>query len=116
MSPVVQIGKAGVTDRVIKQVQQALADHELIKIKVGAECPLGRHEVAGRLDGEPGIDIVQIVGRVLLLYKRHPQTPRYEGNRARAAKPGATPARRGSDGPSRSGKAAGKRPARAARR
>jgi RNA-binding protein len=115
MSPVVQIGKAGVTAGVIKQVQQALADHELIKVKVGAECPLGRHEVADRLDGEPGIDIVQIIGRVLLLYKRHPQTPRYEGTRAPAAKPGATAAGPRGPGPSRSGKAPGRRPARAAR-
>jgi RNA-binding protein len=116
MSAVVQIGKAGVTAGVIKQVQQALADHELIKVKVGAECPLDRHAVADRLDGEPGIDIAQVVGRVLLLYKRHPQTPRYEGQQARAAKPAATPAGPPGAGPSRSGRAPGRRPARAAQR
>jgi RNA-binding protein len=68
--------------------------------------------------------VVQIVGRVLLLYKRHPQTPRYEGKRARAGKPGAKPgekpgekpASRRGGAPSRSGRAPGKRPARAARR
>jgi hypothetical protein len=32
---------------------------------------------------------VQMVGRVLLLYKRHPQKPRYEGKRAKVDKPGA---------------------------
>ena len=87
MSPIVQVGKAGVTDAVIKQVNQALADHELIKVKVGGECPLDRHQVADRLDDEPGIDVVQIVGRVLLLYKRHPHKPRYEGKRAAARAP-----------------------------
>ncbi|HEY6476541.1 MAG TPA: YhbY family RNA-binding protein [Polyangia bacterium] len=124
MSAIVQIGKSGVTDGVIKQVEQALADHELIKVKIGGECPVDRHEVAARLDREPGVDIVQMVGRVLLLYKRHPQTPRYEGKRARAAKPGAEPpakpraasASRRGGAPSRSGKAPGRRPARAARR
>jgi RNA-binding protein len=85
MSPIVQVGKAGVTDALLNQVNQALADHELIKVKVGGECPLDRHEVADRLDGEPGVDVVQIVGRVLLLYKRHPQKPRYEGKRSAAA-------------------------------
>jgi RNA-binding protein len=90
MSPIVQVGKAGVTDALVKQVNQALADHELIKVKIGAECPADRHEVADRLDREPGVDIVQIVGRVLLVYKRHPQAPRYEGKRAQAA--GKTPA------------------------
>jgi RNA-binding protein len=94
MSPIVQVGKAGVTEGLIKQVNQALADHELIKVKVGGECPQDRHEVGDLLDQEPGVDLVQIVGRVLLLYKRHPQKPRYEGKRAKstaksADKPGA---------------------------
>jgi RNA-binding protein len=86
MSAIVQVGKSGVTDGLVKQVHQALADHELIKVKIGGECPVDRFDVAARLDREPGIDIVQIVGRVLLIYKRHPQTPRYEGKRARAGK------------------------------
>jgi RNA-binding protein len=85
MSPIVQVGKAGVTAGLVKQVNQALADHELIKVKVLGECPLDRHEVGERLDLEPGVDLVQIVGRVLLLYKRHPQKPRYEGKRAEKA-------------------------------
>jgi RNA-binding protein len=84
MSPIVQVGKAGVTDAIIKQVTQALADHELIKVKVGGECPQDRFEVADLLDGEPGVDVVQLVGRVILIYKRHPHEPRYEGKRAQA--------------------------------
>lgn len=94
MSPVVQVGKAGVTDGIIKQVNQALADHELIKVKIGGECPDDRHAVADRLDAEPGVDLVQMVGRVLLLYKRHPRTPRYEGKRAHPAEADSTKARR----------------------
>ena len=86
MFPLVQVGKAGVTDAVVKQVNQALADHELIKVKVGGECPEDRFEVADRLDTEPGVDVVQIVGRIILLYKRHPQKPRYEGKRAQEIK------------------------------
>jgi RNA-binding protein len=82
MSAVVQIGKAGLTGGVLKQVEQALADHELIKVKIARECPLDRFEVAARLEDEPGVAIVQMVGRMLLLYKRHPHTPRYEGKRA----------------------------------
>jgi RNA-binding protein len=85
MSAIVQIGKSGVTDAVVKQVEQALSDHELMKVKIGGECPQDRHEVAERLGAEPGVNLVQMVGRVLLLYKRHPQKPRYEGKRARAA-------------------------------
>jgi RNA-binding protein len=84
LSAVVQIGKAGVTGALLKQTHQALADHELIKVKVGAESPVDRFAVAERLAGEPGVNVVQIVGRVIVLYKRHPHTPRYEGKRAAA--------------------------------
>jgi RNA-binding protein len=82
LTAVVQVGKAGVTDALAKQVQQALADHELIKIKIGGESPQDRFAVADRLADEPGVNIVQILGRVILAYKRHPRTPRYEGKRA----------------------------------
>jgi RNA-binding protein len=82
LSPLVQVGKAGVTDGLVKQVSQALFDHELIKIKIAGESPSDRFAVAERLAAEPGISIVQILGRVILAYKRHPKTPRFEGKRA----------------------------------
>jgi RNA-binding protein len=92
LEPVVQIGKEGATDAVRKQVQQALYDHELIKVRIGTECPQDRFAVADVLAGDPGVNVVQILGRVLLLYKRHPERPRYEGARAAArAAGGATP-------------------------
>ena len=83
LSSLVQIGKAGVTDAVVRQVQQALADHELIKVKIGGESPDDRFAVADRLAAEPGVNVVQVLGRVILLYKRHPHAPRYEGARAK---------------------------------
>ena len=83
LSPTVQVGKSGVTGGLIRQVQQALADHELIKIKIGGESPTDRYAVAERLAAEPGVSIVQVLGRVILAYKRHPSTPRYEGKRAK---------------------------------
>ena len=89
---VVQVGHQGVTPAVVAATEQALFDHELIKVKIGSECPVDRHEVADRLDEEPGVDLVQMVGRVLLLYKRHPHTPRYEGKRSDAAKAAAAAA------------------------
>jgi RNA-binding protein YhbY len=35
--------------------------------------------VAERLAEEPGVNVVQILGRTILLYKRHPQKPRFDG-------------------------------------
>ncbi len=85
LDPVVQIGKQGASDAVKKQVGQALLDHELIKIKLGSECPESRFELAEVLAAQPGVGVVQILGRTLLLYKRHPKKPKYE--KAAASEP-----------------------------
>src|SRR5215203_5534599 len=79
LAPIVQIGKEGVTPALLRQVTVALFDHELIKVKIGSECPQDRFEVAERLSGEPGVNVVQILGRVVILYKRHPDKPTFEG-------------------------------------
>src|SRR5687768_6970432 len=78
LSPVVQVGKEGATPALLRQVTAALFDHELIKVKIGSECPEDRFEVAEKLAGEPGVNVVQILGRVVVLYKRHPEKPTFE--------------------------------------
>ena len=45
---VVQVGKGGIDDGVIAAVDQALTDHELIKLKVGDNANLDRHDAATR--------------------------------------------------------------------
>lgn len=82
LSPIVQVGKAGVTAAVVKQVEQALADHELVKLRVDADSPDDRFAAADQLAAQPGVNVVQILGRAILIYKRHPHQPRYEGRAA----------------------------------
>jgi RNA-binding protein len=86
LKPVVQVGKGGVTPGVLAQVAQALFDHELVKVRIGTECPVDRFAVADELAAQPGTQVVQILGRTVLAYKRHPEKPRFEGKAARAAK------------------------------
>lgn len=85
LSALVRVGKEGVTPAVTKQLTQVLFDHELVKVKLEAECPADRFTVAERLGEEPGVNVVQILGKTILLYKRHPREPRFEGEKARAA-------------------------------
>jgi RNA-binding protein len=82
MTAIVHLGKESVTPGVERHLVKALFDHELVKVKLAAECPLDRFTVAERLSAMPGVKIVQILGRTILLYKRHPQEPRFEGKRA----------------------------------
>lgn len=78
LDPVVQIGKEGITDAVIAAIKSALTAHELIKIKVGSECPVDRKEAGPELAEKTGSTLAQILGRTLLLYKRHPSKPKIE--------------------------------------
>jgi len=82
LDAIVRIGKAGVTPAITAHLTKALFDHELVKVKLEAECPDDRFTVADQLGEQPGVNVVQILGRTLLLYKRHPQEPRFEGPRA----------------------------------
>lgn len=76
LSPVVQVGKEGVSHAVRRQVDRALDDHELIKVRVGEASPDDRHMVAQALTESLGAHLAGMVGRVVILYRRHPEKPR----------------------------------------
>lgn len=73
LSPIVSIGKEGVTDGLVAATRAALLAHELIKVKVQAEAPVDRKEVAAELAGLTESAVAQVLGRTFLLYKRHPK-------------------------------------------
>jgi RNA-binding protein len=76
LKPVVQIGQRGVTEAVALQVDTALGNHELIKVRLGAESPLDRNEAATLLIPQTGCEVAGMIGRVLILYRPHPDRPR----------------------------------------
>lgn len=76
LSPIVQIGKDGVTPEVAAAVDRALFDHELIKVKVLETSPLDRRESAEALvDALPRAFVAGELGRIIILYRRHPEQP-----------------------------------------
>ncbi len=80
LSPVVQVGKDGVSDAVLGQLDAQLTAHELVKVKIGTESPEDRFEAAERLGEAAGAQIAQILGRTVLVYRKHPEKPRFEPN------------------------------------
>lgn len=77
LSPVVQIGHEGPTDSVIAQIDAALAAHELIKVKLGAEA-IESDGVADKLATRTRSEVAQIIGHVVVLYRRRPKGPKVE--------------------------------------
>lgn len=78
LEPIVQIGKQGLTDSVIAAVDEALARHELVKVRVGTECPEDRRDLAARLAPAVKGEVAQVLGRTLLVYRRHPKEPKIQ--------------------------------------
>ncbi|MEM9189556.1 MAG: ribosome assembly RNA-binding protein YhbY [Myxococcota bacterium] len=75
LQPVVLVGHKGVTGDLLKAVDRALLDHELIKIKLLESCPIDRKEVGSSLAGPLSAHDVGVVGRVQILYRAHPKDP-----------------------------------------
>lgn len=73
LDPVVQIGKHGITEALVAQLAEAIAHHELIKVKLLPECPVDRNDAGGELAKALGAELAQTLGRTLLLFKRNPQ-------------------------------------------
>jgi RNA-binding protein len=78
LDPVVQLGKQGLTDNVVAAVDSALEQHELVKVRVGTECPDERHDVATALAPRTKSETAQVLGRTVLLYRRHPKEPKIQ--------------------------------------
>lgn len=81
LAPVVQVGAAGVSEAVLRVVGEALARHELIKIKLPKlEDAEAREAMAEAITTASQAARVQLLGRVLVLYtpraKDLPDKPR----------------------------------------
>lgn len=64
-----QVGKSGVTENTVKQVNDALEARELIKLRTLETCPTSSRETADELAEKTGADVVQVIGSRFVLYK-----------------------------------------------
>lgn len=76
LRPVVQIGHAGITGALVEATEDALAAHELVKVKVLEAAPLDRRRAAVDLAAETRSEVAQVLGRTFLLFRRNPESPK----------------------------------------
>lgn len=72
LSPVIQVGKNGITPALLIQIQRYLKKHKLVKIKLlrSSMEEAGRSDVISRLARQTGAELVHHVGNVVVLYQR----------------------------------------------
>ncbi|WP_245926348.1 ribosome assembly RNA-binding protein YhbY [Sulfoacidibacillus thermotolerans] len=70
LQPILQIGKSGVTEQVVDQIGLALEARELIKISVLKNSAVTIEEAAQLIQSMTKAEIVQTIGRTLIVYRR----------------------------------------------
>jgi RNA-binding protein len=74
LKPVVQIGVHGLNDGVVRAVDEALNTHELIKVRISGEG--GKPDAVGaELCAAARAHLAQVIGRMLVLYRRRKNKP-----------------------------------------
>lgn len=75
IQPVIQIGKSGIDDSVLKQVEDAVNVREIVKINVLENSPLSSKEACNIICDKLQADPVQVIGRKFTIYKRNNKKP-----------------------------------------
>ncbi len=70
------VGKGGVSEQALDAVREALAAHELVKVKVLDIAPQPARPTGEAIVAAiPGARLVQVIGRTVVLYMPDPDEP-----------------------------------------
>ena len=76
--PTVYIGKQGLTEQVIREIETGLRTRELVKVKLQESCRLDPKETANLVADRLNAEFVQAIGRRFTLYKASEDNPQIE--------------------------------------
>lgn len=77
---IMQIGKGGIGENLVKTVSDALEARELIKMSVLENCDWTAREAADELAEAVGADVVGVIGRKIILYRESEKNKKIELN------------------------------------
>ena len=76
--PVRHLGKGGLAEPLLRQAEDALAARELIKGKVLETAPFSSREAAEQVAQAVCAEVVQVIGRTFVLYRRNQKEPKIQ--------------------------------------
>jgi RNA-binding protein len=74
-NPIVLIGQGGLSPGVVAELDRALHDHELVKVRARVQDRTDRDAILGELARATRAELVQRIGHVALYYRRNPDKP-----------------------------------------
>ena len=79
LKPVVHVGGEGVTEPLLKSVEEAFNTRELLKVKVLESAPNDTRTTGDQIaEGIPGVEIPQTIGRTIVLFRPFPEDPKIQ--------------------------------------
>ncbi|QGG79460.1 ribosome assembly RNA-binding protein YhbY [Litorivicinus lipolyticus] len=79
LNPVVMVADKGLSEGVMDELERALSDHELIKVRLRAPRDVRSEWQQGLVD-QTKAEIVQSIGQIVLLYRRNPNADPLKSN------------------------------------
>lgn len=76
LSPVILLGAKGATEAVVKELDQALSHHELVKVKLSGGDKAERESQVEFLLRGTGAENIQQIGHVAVLFRRNEDEPK----------------------------------------
>ena len=76
LQPIIYVGKAGVTENIIKQTDDALTPNELIKGSVQQNSPISAKDAMSEIAEKTGAEMVSSAGRKFVIYRANPDEPK----------------------------------------
>ncbi len=78
IDPVINVGKGSVTPELILAIDEAIQKRELVKIGVLKNCLDDPKEIANVIAERTKSQVVQVIGKKIVLYKRNNKNPKIE--------------------------------------
>jgi RNA-binding protein len=75
LEPVVLVGKDGLSEGIVGALDVALETHELIKVRLLESVGADRHAISAALAEASNAELIQVLGRTLLLYRARKKDP-----------------------------------------
>jgi RNA-binding protein len=69
LKPVVIVGNNGVTENVNIEIDRALDDHELIKMRINTDDRVMRKELFAEISAAHNAELIQTVGKIGVLFR-----------------------------------------------
>ena len=73
LKPVVTIAGNGLSETVVAELNRALDDHELIKVKLAVGSREARSAIAAQMCERCGVQVVQAIGNIIIVLRRSTQ-------------------------------------------